>query len=214
MDGVGALPCTELEASRRFSKVEERRDFLGLAAIGSAVVALGAALVGVLRLPMPSVLPESNPRVKLGPVKPFAGADETFVELSRYYSNSALVIGEITAADARASEMLCWPHHFDIATLLPLDAAADVSSEEARSVGIGMTPGDGGVDVPYFYVTPWPYPPVEGLPELDGGGHWNTEGWVGALLRGDAIEGDAGVQRDQVASFVTSAVAASISLLG
>ncbi len=55
-----------LEESPRFQEPASRRDFLGLAAIWSAVAAFGAALIGSLRLPMPSVFPESNSRVKIG----------------------------------------------------------------------------------------------------------------------------------------------------
>jgi len=66
---------TELQTSKRFETPRERRDFLGLAAIWSSVVALGWALLGAMRLPMPSVFPESDPRVKLGPVAKFQGVD-------------------------------------------------------------------------------------------------------------------------------------------
>ena len=44
---------SDLEASRRFAKVKERRDFLGMAATWSTIAALAAAFIGTLRLPMP-----------------------------------------------------------------------------------------------------------------------------------------------------------------
>lgn len=68
---------TDLQTSRRFTAVKERRDFLGLAAMWSAVGAVGVALVGALRLPMPSVFPESQSRVKLGPLAKFLTGDVT-----------------------------------------------------------------------------------------------------------------------------------------
>lgn len=68
---------TDLQTSQRFVSPKERRDFLGLAATWSALSAVGVALLGALRLPMPSVFPESNPRVKLGPVKKFLAAEVT-----------------------------------------------------------------------------------------------------------------------------------------
>ncbi len=68
---------TDLQKSRRFTTVKERRDFLGLAATWSAVGAAGMALLGALRLPMPSVFPESQSRVKLGPLERFLTADVT-----------------------------------------------------------------------------------------------------------------------------------------
>lgn len=73
---------TETEASPRFQTPPERRDFLGLASLWSAAIAMGVALVGALRLPMPSVFPESSSRVKLGPPGQFKGVERTaFVEL-------------------------------------------------------------------------------------------------------------------------------------
>lgn len=52
--------------SERFKAPRERRDFLGLAAAWSAIGAFAMALIGAMRLPMPSVFPESDSRVKVG----------------------------------------------------------------------------------------------------------------------------------------------------
>lgn len=75
----------DLAASRRFEAPEQRRDFLGLAAVGSASLALGVAAIGAARLPMPSVLPEANTRVKLGPLSRFAGVPVTAVPEHRLW---------------------------------------------------------------------------------------------------------------------------------
>jgi cytochrome b6-f complex iron-sulfur subunit len=56
-----------------------RRDFIGLAAIWSAVLAFLAALVGALRLPMPAVFPESSARAKIGPPDLFPPGSTTHV---------------------------------------------------------------------------------------------------------------------------------------
>lgn len=53
-------------SGKRFEKPIERRDFLGLSAAASAAAAGVFAAGGALRLPMPSVYPESNPRFKAG----------------------------------------------------------------------------------------------------------------------------------------------------
>ena len=76
---------SDLQTSQRFETPEQRRDFLGLAAIWSAVGALGVALIGTLRLPMPSVFPESGSRVKLGPAGQYAVAPMTAVPEHRLF---------------------------------------------------------------------------------------------------------------------------------
>jgi hypothetical protein len=53
--------------------------------------------------------------------------------------------------------------------------------EGERTIGAGLSPGDATVNEPYFYVTLWPCPNVNELPGLRIG-HWNTQGWTGAVL--------------------------------
>ena len=73
------------DTSRRFEKPAERREFLGTTAIASAVGAIGVAALGAARLPMPSVYPESNSRVKLGPVERFQSTPITAVPDQRLW---------------------------------------------------------------------------------------------------------------------------------
>ena len=63
---------------------------------------------------------------------------------------------------------------------------------EARTVGVGLCPGDDDIPEPYFYVTPHPRPaPGRGPVELPAG-RWNERFWFGAVLRGsDAAGGSA-----------------------
>jgi cytochrome b6-f complex iron-sulfur subunit len=68
---------SDLQASKRFQPPKERRDFLGLASLWSAGIAILIGLMGALRLPVPAVFPESNSRVKLGPWQRFEGAQVT-----------------------------------------------------------------------------------------------------------------------------------------
>lgn len=67
----------------------------------------------------------------------------------------------------------CWPHHFDIAMVVEL--------EGARAIGIGLSPGDGYYAQPYFYLSPYPKPDTENLPQLPPGGRWHTKDFFGAV---------------------------------
>jgi hypothetical protein len=129
------------------------------------------------------------------------GHEAEFEELASFYGDAASILSGIAAANRRASPVRCWPHHFDIATLLTLEG----SGETARTIGAGLSPGDGSYAQPYYYVTPWPYPERSRLPELTMGGFWHTSGWVGAVLLAEAHAPDA------VRSFLDGAIAALIS---
>lgn len=67
-----------IEHSERFKPPATRRDFLGLAATWSTIVAFVMAMLGSLRLPMPSVFPESDSKVKLGLPEQFAVGSTTY----------------------------------------------------------------------------------------------------------------------------------------
>ena len=88
-----------------------------------------------------------------------------------------------------------------------------VSLDSDRSIGVGMSPGDGAYDEPYWYVTPYPIPDGVSLAPLGGGGHWHTEGWTGAVLNASSLESDGAQQARQLAEFLQSAFDASEALL-
>jgi hypothetical protein len=140
-----------------------------------------------------------------------------FSEMGRWFGNAHRLLTRVAERHPGASAVRCWPHHFDIAILISLDAGAD--PETARSIGVGLSPGEGtgetGRPHPYFYVAPWPYPKDRELPALSGGGVWNTEGWTGAVLETPALlrAGIGEAQAGQAERFVESAVAACLDLL-
>jgi hypothetical protein len=117
------------------------------------------------------------------------GHEPLFEELARWYSNAAGVLEPI------ASPIRCWPHHFDIGSSI---------AEGERSIGVGLSPGDGSYSQPYFYVTPWPRPEPDRLPDLPAGG-WHTRGWTGAVLRADEILARSD-QWDLARSFLDNAI--------
>jgi hypothetical protein len=125
----------------------------------------------------------------------------SFVEVGRWFANVDLVLRGVQEETPTASPVRCWPHHLDIATLIEVDRDAK------KTIGVGMTPGDGNYPEPYWYVTPWPYPAADNLPPLETGA-WHTDGWIGAVLTGSVVvaAGDARAQHDLSTSFVNSAI--------
>jgi len=107
-------------------------------------------------------------------------------ELARWFGGAADTLQEFVSrlAGPRASPILCWPHHFDIATIVALE---DGKAANARSIGVGVSPGDEYYAQPYVYISPWPRFDGEKLPEAPSPGHWHTEGFFGAVATGDAI---------------------------
>jgi cytochrome b6-f complex iron-sulfur subunit len=96
---------TDLQASKRFQSPQERRDFLGLASLWSAGIALMISLLGALRLPVPAVFPESNSRVKLGLRQRFDGTTVTWFPEYRLWIYSDA--GELYAISAICTHLGC-----------------------------------------------------------------------------------------------------------
>lgn len=131
-------------------------------------------------------------------------AESALGELAAWFDGAASLLADGPGEEAGASPVRLWPHHFDIATLISLD---EDGGEDARSIGIGLSPGDETYGTPYFYVSPWPYPDKDALPELVAG-HWHTEGYTAAILEAADITGGA-----DAGAFLSEAVAACKDLL-
>ena len=76
----------------------------------------------------------------------------------------------------------CWPHHFDIAALFTLE---DGDPKTARSIGVGLSPGDETFQEPYVYCTPWPAP--DELPDAPAKMTWHTEGFTALVCPASRI---------------------------
>src|SRR5579883_1260701 len=146
--------------------------------LGARLAALGFDPAG-LDAPAPYAIPEHA--VAGGAVYAIDGFAESFAELAAWFANAARTLDGVRTAMAgrgfAASDVRCWPHHFDIATLAALDPGGD----RARSVNVGLSPGDAWYDEPYFYVSPYPYPDAARLPPLPPLGHWHTHGFTAAV---------------------------------
>jgi hypothetical protein len=134
--------------------------------------------------------------------------DPALAELARWYGNAAHVLNGIAEAFDGSSPVRCWPHHFDIATLLP-GGAPD------RTVGVGLSPGDSTYPEPYWYVSPYPYPKDPDVRTLPEGGRWHRKDFFAAVLTGTALleGGSERLQEARSRSFLEEAVSACVKLL-
>lgn len=137
--------------------------------------------------------------------QPFADLDEgTLGRLHDWYALTHTVLTGLCAQEPRALPVRCWPHHFDLATLIVVDPDRD--PEQARSIGIGMAPGDEEIAAPYLYVTPWPRPTNPELPPLSRG-RWHQGKFLAAVFDPDVpVEAS-------ISAFVGEAVAHGHHLL-
>jgi hypothetical protein len=128
-----------------------------------------------------------------------------FDQLGRWFADAASALEQVRASTG-ASDVRCWPHHFDIAVLIDRGGG--------QTIGVGLEPGDVYYDEPYFYVNMRPEPPAAAVTaRLDGNGIWHTHEWIGAVLPGSRLVAGNG-QQSQIDGFLASAIANARSLLG
>lgn len=107
--------------------------------------------------------------------------DHATKEYGILYQNTQNSLQNVTSKWKEAYDIRCWPHHFDLATLIPLET--DPKGEILKSIGVGLSPGDEGIEEPYIYVNIWPQVDLEALEKYSLPiGYWNKEGWSGAVL--------------------------------
>jgi len=184
-----------------------RRDSMVGVWLDSALRALG--LKAATEVTLPYTIP-SHP-VARGSAYSFSGESESFGELVGWFDAAADLLDEVKTGytEGRVDLVQCWPHHFDMATVIAFDPAG---AENGRSVGIGLSAGDHYYPQPYIYVSPYPAPKGAALPPL-ALGHWNTEGFVGAIALGESILA-LDDRRSGALDFVRSAYDASRTQLG
>jgi hypothetical protein len=133
---------------------------------------------------------------------------EALAQLAAWFSNAdaalCAVRDAIAARGLAAPPVRCWPHHFDLDTL--------VTVAPGRSTGVGFEPGDDYYDEPYFYVSVYPAPDVGRLPALPPVGHWHTQNFTAAIAPAQRILAVSD-QGAAVASFLSTATAATIAAL-
>jgi hypothetical protein len=141
------------------------------------------------------------------------GLADTLPELAAWVANANASLEKsrrrISARGLAPSPVRTWPHHFDMATLTALEAG---STEHARSVNVGFSPGDEHYQEPYFYVSPYPYPDPTKLAPLPALGHWHVQGFSAAIAPATRILEAKGHQTAAEA-FLAAAVDAAITTL-
>lgn len=161
-----------------------RRDSMVGVWLDSALRALGLKPASDIELPY-SMGAHSVAR---GGAYNCSGEADAFDEIARWFGAAAEILAEVRIRLAEVqpgpSPVYCWPHHFDIATLVDLGQG---DAARARSVGIGFSPGDAYYAQPYAYVSPWPQLKPTDLDALPPPGHWHTQGFVGAVATGEEI---------------------------
>lgn len=171
---------------------------------------LGTALSGALGRDVALEAPEfelpDHPTATDAAFDPDPAALE---ELATWFTHADLALLRVHESfQGGCDDIRVWPHHFDLATLLHADEG---------TLGMGLSPGDGGVEHPYWYVRGYPkHPPIEGdLPPLEHGS-WKFEGWTGAILEApEIIESDDPEDQDHaVDHFLELVIDTCLRLLG
>lgn len=142
----------------------------------------------------------------------FTAANGALAELGRWFANFHLALSDLAAGRPESTPVLCWPHHFDMATLLELER--DAAGAATQTIGLGLSPGDVHLSEPYVYVNHWPeqsFAPAQPL----SAGEWRSEGWRGAQLRAADLvaAGSARAQQALLARFFDAAIAANRAAL-
>jgi hypothetical protein len=133
----------------------------------------------------------------------------TLRDLSVWYANANFVLGHVRQQLAmrglKAPVVRCWPHHFDLDSLISLGGD--------RTTGMGFSPGDDYYDEPYFYVSIYPEPKGMTLPEMPPIGHTHTHEFLAAIALASKIVAEK-EQGKKTEAFVFGSVEAAIKLLG
>ena len=155
--------------------------------------------------------PYEMPAFAVATGSPYAADGEALGALAAWYTNANTALEEarraLAARGPAAPAVRCWPHHFDLDSLVYFSAGKD-----ARSMGLGFSPGDDYYDEPYFYVSLHPAPAVAFAP-LPSIAHWHTHHFTAAVAPASRILAAAD-QRGETRSYLASAIDFAIKALG
>jgi hypothetical protein len=151
--------------------------------LGAQMTALGFDATA-LDAPSPYAMPEHP----IGQGATYGGAALAgqLATLVAWYANADAALEQarqrLAGRGIDAPRVRCWPHHFDLDSLLTLGAG-----DATRTVGLGFCPGDDYYDEPYFYISAYPPPDAAALPALPSVGHWHTHHFTAAVADASRI---------------------------
>ena len=138
---------------------------------------------------------------------------DALAELAAWFANAEFLLVRIQrqmiGRNLAASDVRCWPHHFDLATLISFPMR---NADATGYVGAGFSPGDKYYEEPYFYVSVYPKPDIAALPRLPKLGHWHTQEFTAAVAPANQIVA-ANNQEDEVDEFLKGTVDVAIKIL-
>ena len=142
-----------------------------------------------------------------------AALADALVELAAWFANAEFLLvrvqRQMIERKLTASDVRCWPHHFDLATLISFPAR---EADATGYVGAGLSPGDEYYDEPYFYVSVYPKPDRAALPRLPKLGHWHTHEFTAAIAPAHRIVA-ANNQEAEAEQFLKAAVDVATKIL-
>ena len=148
-----------------------------------------------------------------GAVYDAAGCADALAELAAWYGNAEVLLSGVRSQmlerKLAASPVCCWPHHFDLATLITLPTR---NANVTGYVGVGLSPGDHYYDEPYYYVSVYPKPDPAALPSLPALGSWHTHEFTAAVAPAHRIVA-AKDQNRETDDFLRGSVAVALELL-
>jgi hypothetical protein len=166
-------------------------------------------VVGKLDDPSPYAMPDHV--LAIGARYSLEELGDAFKVLATWFANSHAVLSgvqkHLAAKKLKAPAVRCWPHHFDLDSLVYFSTGKD-----AHSMGLGFSPGDHYYDEPYFYISLYPAP-SSAFPPLPAIAHWHTHHFTAAVAPAGRILA-AIDPLGAVRSYVAAATDFAISELG
>jgi hypothetical protein len=174
---------------------------------------LGARGLDARALDAPSPYEMPTHAVTQGDAYRVENVADALIELAAWFANAEYLLVRVQRLMMRrkltVSDVRCWPHHFDLATLISFPTRGN---DVTGYVGAGLSPGDEYYDEPYFYVSVYPNPDVAALPRVPKLGHWHTSEFTAAVAPAHQIVA-ANHQENEINEFLWATVDVAIKIL-